>query len=295
MAQEQAGWQQRLASARAISEPVGAGSGNSSARQPETEADRLQRLRGYLNELLVKYTDKHPEVRRTKQLIEQLEGQVGKAQPSSGKATASAASRSRLTESLENQRLQLQLKGIDINIKQLREEQALIPAEIAKYQRWIEAAPVREAEWKTLTRDYEELRRNYDQLVARSLQAQSAENLERNQKGSKFKVVDSARLPEKPFKPNFLKILLAAIAAGLALSFGSILALDFMDTSFKDVQEIEDYIGVPVVCAITYIERDTETRKARFLFLLSVALVSVYGTVLLAIIAFLWLKGRIIV
>lgn len=295
MAQEQAGWQQRLASARSISEPVGAGSGNSSARQPETEADRLQRLRGYLNELLVKYTDKHPEVRRTKQLIEQLEGQVGKAQPLSGKATASAASRSHLTASLENQRLQLQLKGIDINIKQLREEQALIPAEIAKYQRWIEAAPVREAEWKTLTRDYEELRRNYDQLVARSLQAQSAENLERNQKGSKFKVVDSARLPEKPFKPNFLKILLVAIAAGLALSFGSILALDFMDTSFKDVQEIEDYIGVPVVCAITYIERDTETRKARFLFLLSVALVSVYGTVLLTIIAFLWLKGRIIV
>jgi hypothetical protein len=191
--------------------------------------------------------------------------------------------------------LQLQLKGIDANIQKLRADQAVIPEEIAKYQRWVEAAPVREAEWKTLTRDYEELRRNYDQLVARSLQAKSAENLERNQKGSKFKVVDSARLPEKPFKPNFLKILLAAIAAGMALSLGSILALDFMDTSFKDVQEIEDYIGVPVVCAITYIEKDTETRKARFLFLLSVALVSVYGTALLAVIAFLWLKGRIIV
>jgi len=50
-----------------------------------------------------------------------------------------------------------------------------------------------------------------------------------------------------------------------------------------------------VLCAITYIEKDTETRKARFLFLLNVALISAYGAVLLAVIAFLWLKGRIIV
>ena len=102
---------------------------------------------------------------------------------------------------MEIQRLQIQLKEIDINIKQLREEQAKIPAQIAKYQRWIEAVPVREAEWNALTRDYTELRRHYDQLVAQNLQAQSAENLEHNQKGSKFKIVDSARLPEKPFSP----------------------------------------------------------------------------------------------
>lgn len=288
MAQEQAAWQQRLTAARAPSDSV-----VSSSRQPESDADRLQRLRGYLGELLGKYTEQHPEVRRTKQLIEQLEGQVGKAKPESGKATGS--SRAHLSESLENQRLQIQLKGIDANIQKLRADLAVIPEEMAKYQRWIEAAPVREAEWKGLTRDYEQLRHNYDQLVAQNLQAQSAQNLEHNQKGSKFKVVDSARLPEKPSKPNFLKVLLVAIAAGLALSFGTILGLDLMDTSFKDVGEIEEYIGVPVVCAISYIKKDGETRRARFLFRLSVALVSIYGAGLLAAIAYLWFKGMIIV
>jgi len=293
MAQEQAAWQQRLSAARAPSNAVG--SGASSARQPETDADRLQRQRSYLNELLGKYTEQHPEVRRTKQLIEQLEKTAGKAQPTSRQGTGSATSRSNLSESLENQRLQIQLKGIDANIQKLRADLAVIPDEMAKYQRWIEAAPVREAEWKGLTRDYEQLRHNYDQLVAQNLQAQSAQNLEHNQKGSKFKIVDSARLSEKPFKPNFLKILLVAIAAGLALSFGTILGLDLVDTSFKDVGEIEEYIGVPVVCAITYIEKDAETRRERFLFRLSVTLVSIYGAVLLAAIAYLWFKGMIIV
>ena len=167
--------------------------------------------------------------------------------------------------------------------------------QIAKYQRWIEAAPVREAEWNGLTRDYSELRRHYDQLVAQNLQAQSAENLERNQKGSKFKIVDSARLPEKPFKPNFLKILLVAVAASLALSVGSVLAGDFIDTSFKDVGELEEFIGVPVICAIPFIEKAKETRRDALVFRVSVAVISLYGVGLLAAIGYLWSKGLIIV
>jgi len=289
MAQEQMAWKQRMAPPRVANEP------GATVQQGENSAQRLQRLRVYLGELLLKYTEQHPEVRRTKQLIEQLEGAAGKEQPLPRKATASAPTRGNQSESMEIQRMQLQFKEIDANIQRLRADQAAIPAEIEKYQKWVDAAPVREAEWKGLTRDYEELRRHYDYLVAQNLQAQSAEKLEHNQKGSKFKVIDSARLPEKPSKPNFLKILLASIAAGLALSVGSIVCLEFVDTSFKDAGEIEEYLGVPVVSAIAYLEQEAEIQRKRFLRRLSVALVSLYGTILLAVIAFLWLKGMIIV
>jgi uncharacterized protein involved in exopolysaccharide biosynthesis len=265
------------------------------SRQTETDGERLVRLRGYLHGLLMKYTENHPEVLRTKQLIEQLEQRGVKGQAAPGRAAGSVPSSASLAATMEIQRLQIQLKEIDVNIKQLREEQAAIPAQIAKYQRWIEAAPVREAEWNALTRDYTELRRNYDQLVAQNLQAQSAENLERNQKGSKFKIVDSARLPGKPFSPNFLKILLVALAAGFALGVGPIFVLDFIDTSFKDIGEVEEYIGVPVICAIPFIEKEAEIRKENFKSRVSVAVVSVYGTILVAAIAIMWIKGMIIV
>ncbi|WP_319586615.1 Wzz/FepE/Etk N-terminal domain-containing protein [uncultured Desulfobulbus sp.] len=293
LAQEQIGMHQRMASMRMSSEvPTG---GVATSRQPETDAERLVRLRGYLNGLLLKYTENHPEVLRTKQLIDQLEKKGGTGQVTPGRAAGSVPSRESLAASMEIQRLQIQLKEIDVNIKQLREEQTAIPAQIAKYQRWIEAAPVREAEWNALTRDYTELRRNYDQLVAQNLQAQSAENLERNQKGSKFKIVDSARLPVKPFSPNFLKILLVALAAGFALGVGPIFILDFIDTSFKDVGELEEYIGVPVICAIPFIEKEAEIRKENFKSRVSVAVVSVYGTILVAAIVIMWIKGMIIV
>lgn len=292
MAQEQMGMQQRLASLRYS----GDAAPNSGGRQPESDAERLARLQGRLEELQSKYTEMHPEIRRTKQLIAQLEGKISQGHGATPQKTApSSAGRAAIAASLENQRLQTQLKQIDMNISQLRTAQTAIPEQIAKYQRWIEAAPIREAEWNGLTRDYSELRRHYDQLVAQNLQAQSAETLERNQKGSKFKIVDSARLPEKPFKPNFLKILMIAVAGSLALSLGAILVGDFVDTSFKDAGDLEDYLGVPVICAVPFIEKSLETRKDALVFRISVAAISLYGVGLLAAIAYLWNKGLIIV
>lgn len=290
MLQEQAGFQQRLSALRSANEPTGGASIN--VRLPENEAERLQRLRLYLDELKAKYTDNHPEVRRVRQLIEQGEQ---KGIPATPKDKASASSRSQMVASMEGQKLGAQIKQIDINISQLREEQAAIPAQIAKHQRWIEAVPTREAEWTSLTRDYNELRRHYDQLVAQNLQAQSVENLERNQKGSKFKIVDSARVPEKPSKPNFIKMLLVAIALGMGVGLGGVFLFDFIDTSFKDVGELEEYIGVPVICAIPFIEREAETKKEKLVFRMSCAMLSVYAAILLAVIAVMWKKGMIIV
>lgn len=294
MLQEQIAMHQRLAAATRITGEALTAGGQSPERAPLTDGERLQQLQRHLNSLLVRYTDKHPEVRRTQQLIAQLETQVGRGGNVGQQSTAATGSVS-LAANVEIQRLQLQLRDIDLNIQQLRVEQARIPTEVVKYERWIEAAPVREAEWTGLTRDYNEYRRHYDHLVAQNLQAQSAEYQERSQKGSRFKIVDSARLPAKPFKPNFLKIFFVAAAAGMALSFAAVVMLDLVDTSFKDAGEIEEYVGVPVVCGIPYIEKDAEIRKRRFMFIASAVFFSVCGALLLAAIVYLWQQGMIIV
>ena len=293
MLQEQVGMQQRLATIQmSIETPPSSSVG---PRLLETKVERLVRLRGYLNGLLTKYTENHPEVLRAKQQIEQLEKQPGAETTTTGHAGGSVGNRVSLATTVEVQRLQIQLKEIDVSLKQIRDEQAKLPVEIAKYQRWIEAAPVREAEWNALTRDHAELRRHYDQLVAKNLQAQSAENLERSQKGSKFKIVDPARLSEKPFKPNFLRIFLVALAAGLGVSVGSLVLLDFIDTSFKDVGELEEYINVPVICAIPFIEKEEEIKKEKRKNLLIVVLVSFYTFILIAALIMMYVKGKIII
>jgi hypothetical protein len=176
----------------------------------------------------------------------------------------------------------------------LKNDQKKIKADIKKYEKWIEAAPVREAEWNALTRDYNELRRHYDYLVSQNLQAASVEHLERKQKGSKFKIIDPARFPDKPYKPDFKKMFLLGLAMGGGLGIGITLLLDFIDTSFKDVNDIESQLGLKVISAVPFIQTEKEARKKRFRMLASAAFFVLYAMLLLAAMVFLYMKGRII-
>ncbi len=289
MAQEQISLRKRLGNALAGGRP--SGTGNRLTGQLMGKYERLRHLKQYLSSLLGKYTDKHPEVRRTRQMIAKLEADL-RANPDSGTATNDKASGVPLDP--EIQQLQFQVKGIDMNIKKLKNDQEKVLASIKQYEKWIEATPVREAQWNALTRDYNELRRNYDYLVSQNLQAASVEHLERKQKGSKFKIIDPARFPDKPFKPDFKKILLLALGVGGGLGIGLTLVLDFVDTSFKDVGEIESLLGIKVISAVPYIELAEETKKKRFRILFSGILFFLYTFFLVGIMVYLYFQGKII-
>jgi len=130
--------------------------------------------------------------------------------------------------------------------------------------------------------------------VAQNLQASSVELLERKQKGSKFKIIDPARFPDKPFKPNFLKLMMLAVGAGLGAGLGLVFIKDFIDTSFKDASEIESYLDIPVVSSIPYLARHEETGKNREKMVFWSAGFLLYTGLLLAALVYFWLQGRII-
>ena len=78
----------------------------------------------------------------------------------------------------------------------------MVNHQIALYQRRVEETPKKEEELVLLTRDYELLKKNYQSLMDKKIQARMFENLERRQQGEQFKVLDPARMPETPF-PGF--------------------------------------------------------------------------------------------
>ncbi len=251
--------------------------------------ERLQKLRQYLDGLSAKYTEKHPEVRRTKQLIANLESDLEQTSPATETGSV------RRVQNPEIQRLQLQIKEIGLNIRKLRQDQVNIKEEISRHEKWIEAVPVREAAWKSLTRDYGELRRHYDFLVSQNLQALSVKHLERKQKGSKFEIVDPARFPEKPFKPDFKKMLLLALGIGGGLGVGLTLVMDFLNTSFRDPDKLESALGVGVICSVPYVKTAKENYRQRIATVLYVCLFGGYTLILVAALVYLYWQGKIII
>ncbi|KAB2890769.1 MAG: hypothetical protein F9K32_07315 [Desulfobulbaceae bacterium] len=258
-------------------------------------ADRLIQLRGVLKGLEVKYTDNHPEVKRTKKQIARLEESLAAGGSPAGGTTGSVAVPVRDSADPVILQLEAQLKNVQLSIQNINEEKESLKKTIAQYEEWVAAAPVREAEWSALTREYGELKRHYDLLVSSDLQAKSMLNLEKRQKGSQFKIEDAARFPEKPIKPDFLKIIGIALVCGAGLGFGIPFMWAFLDSSFRDVNDIETFLGVQVICAVPLVLTDKEkTWKKRKLYLGTGTAILLFLCIV-ALYAYFWRRGLIVV
>lgn len=253
------------------------------------ENNTLAAARLNLQGLLARYTPDHPAVKRAESQVKQLE-QEQQNNPPPRRTTAVATSGKADTSSFA-----VQLKEIELNLKTLREESDKILEQIKTYQGWIDATPIREAEWAALTRDYNELRKYYDALLAQSLTAAAAESIEMRQKGSQFKLVDPAYLPEKPMQGNFVKIIMIAVVLGMAGGMGVVLGIDLMDTSFKTVQELENYLHVPVTCALPLIVLESERLQEKKRNWIWYCLYAAWFLLLIIATVVLWARGAIIV
>jgi polysaccharide chain length determinant protein (PEP-CTERM system associated) len=150
-----------------------------------------------------------------------------------------------------------QVKANQLEIKRLKGETQNLKNQIALYQGRIEDTPKREQELGLLTRDYDLLKTNYQSLLDKRIQAQMAESLERRQQGEQFKILDPARLPEKPIRPDRNKILLIGAFIGMVAGVGLAWFRESMDESFHSESELETYLGLPVIASIPNLKEET--------------------------------------
>ena len=266
-------------------------SSEKSAGPIESDQARLERLQAALLILLEKYTENHPSVRTVKLQIAQIEQKLAdQPETAEGAPVIPTGSFDKVIFQME-----LQLKEIGLSIENLEREKKDLANTIEQYDQWIASAPVREAEWSALTREYDELKRHYDDLVSQNLQARSALNLERKQKGSQFKIEDPARVPEKPSKPDFLMIMVMALAAGCALGGGLAFCLEFLDNSFRDPSDIEDEIKVEVIGCVPLIPLKHEIVRKRLLTTGGICFYLLCGGLLISLFYYFWRQGLIIV
>jgi polysaccharide chain length determinant protein (PEP-CTERM system associated) len=227
---------------------------------------RLEKLKSFLSELETKYKEKHPDILTTKKRIAELEKKIEKdkaiTKESEGEATGLGIPKEKKKgEKMEAgvdpfyKEMEGQLAATDLEIKRLKDEDARTKAKIGEYQTRLENIPVREMAMVNLTRDYQNSKERYQNLLKKSQEAQQAENLERRQKGEQFKVIDPARIPEKPFSPNIPRNLLFGVLLGMGLGFGMAFFREQMDRSFKDAEDLETTLGFKVLANIPKIEK----------------------------------------
>ena len=196
---------------------------------------RREELKKQLADLQSRYTDRHPDIVRTKKRLADLEN---------NKDTMSVKNDPKYRE-MENA-----IAAINMQIKRMQAEGERLQAQVGQYRGRIEGTTQREQEMASMLQEYNNTRLQYDTLIKKSEEAQQAENLERRQKGEQFRVIDPARIPEKPVQPDIPKVLLIGLFAGLGCGLGGIFVREQLDRSFRDPEDAEVTLGLKVLANI---------------------------------------------
>lgn len=80
---------------------------------------------------------------------------------------------------------------------------------------------------------------------------------------AQFKVVEPAKVPLSPVKPERLKILIMGIFVGLALGGGAALLAELLDNSLKSIEQVEEFVGYPVLGVIPEINSIKSAAKVK--------------------------------
>lgn len=185
-------------------------------------------------------TEKHPEITWLQQEIADARAELKTAAPSGNREDLLRA------DPLYRQR-QLERDTLRLRIRQLQAAETQARGQIAQYQSRVESAPLVEQELETATREQELEKARYTSLKTQHEAALLQESIARNQGGERFSVLYPAGLPSRPIKPDLLRLMLVALALGLAIGAALVVGREFVDRSVHDVRALQNEFEVPVL------------------------------------------------
>jgi polysaccharide chain length determinant protein (PEP-CTERM system associated) len=233
---------------------------------PATAADQLAVAQRSLKALELRLTPEHPDVVRMRRVVaelqqradaESLDAPLSRNPAAKPKTPAEIAKQNRVKE------LQGEIANLDRQIASKLDQEHKLRQITAQYQSRIEVVPTRETELAELTRDYATQQSMYSTLLAKKEESKIAANLERRQIGEQFKLLDRARLPEKPSSPNRLFIALVGALSGLGCGIGLAALLAYRDTSFRTDEDVMTVLKLPVLARVPVMLTPAEARRIR--------------------------------
>lgn len=226
---------------------------------------RLQAQRSRLDELLLLYTDSHPEVVRLNNSIAQLEESLA----AESKETNQIGSSSNPMY----QELRLQLGQVEANIAALEVRRNEYLRRITDLQSQVETLPQIEAELAALTRDYEITETNYNKLLDRFESAQLRSEANQTGQNVNFRIVEPPVLPSKPFFPNRLMFSALATVAAISAGIGTAFLISQIRPVFTSPAQLTSMYSWPVIGSISMSgAADRSIFRGEYLFFASVAL-----------------------
>ena len=211
---------------------------------------RIAEMEKRRDELLLKYTEKHPDVVSLTDTIGRLKEQRQIELDEAKEKNPEIASAPPLQQNPVFQQLKISLGQAEAEMAALNERVKKAKNDVKRLDSLVDTIPAVEAEMKRLNRDYNIVKSNYEQLLSRRESAHMAQQAEATGDSVKFKVVEPPRVPLQPTGPNrplFLSVVLvAAMGAGIAMAF----FISQLKQTFDTRVSLRDATQLPVLGSV---------------------------------------------
>jgi polysaccharide chain length determinant protein (PEP-CTERM system associated) len=239
---------------------------------------RIAEAQAHLDDLLLHYTDQHPDVIATREVLAELKKRRATEIESLRSGDANAAATSGASGNPVFQSIQVALNQANVDISDLQTELGRHEFKAKELRQVLGTAPQVEAEYAQLARDYDVNKAQYTALLS---------NLEKARVGGRadeagsvrFEVAQPPIASLRPVSPRrgllLAAVLLAALAGGAALAY----KLDRLHPMINSASDITRLAGVSLVgvVGLAFPTRSTAAAR-REVWRLSAALVCLVAT-----------------
>lgn len=237
---------------------------------------RLAQLKNELSSMRNKYSDSHPDIKRISREIEGLEKEVA--------ADALFQPEQNLDEISNPLYRQIKIK-IDLSEKELSRlvrERKSMQVEVAEYNARVLRTHEVKRSYDDLTRDYENTKKKYQELRAKQLEADVAQNLESENKAESFTLIEPPLKPTEAVKPNRPKLMMMGLFLSVAASFGLAILVEMLDPSVRSIKDITRITGaeplaiVPLMLTESDHKKRDRTRKSLFVICAVLSIIAIF-------------------
>jgi polysaccharide chain length determinant protein (PEP-CTERM system associated) len=242
----------------------GVGSGGDTATQ-------IRETQAKLDELLLRFTDNHPDVIAARRSLDDLKKRQQLEMAAVKRGDVTAIADSGLGSNPVYQGMRMQLSQVEVEVAAGQRQVAAEEAKIADLRKMITVAPGVEAEFARLNRDYDVTRSQYQSLVDRLARAKISDKADATGV-VRFEVVEPPTGSSIPVSPDRPRLIFVVLLGGLALGIGVAYLMHQLRPVFTSARQLTDLTQLPVlgVVSMTWLERH-RARERRAMWAYSAA------------------------
>ncbi|MGC2033138.1 MAG: XrtA system polysaccharide chain length determinant [Steroidobacteraceae bacterium] len=246
-------------SASGVSIPV---MGNRGMSSGSDTMSRIQEAQAKLDEMLLKYTDRHPDVIAARATLDELKKRRALELDSLRRGDAAAVAASGAGNNPVYQTIQLELNKQDVEIAALRRQLGQHQTTVAELRQRLNSAPQVEAEYQQLNRDYDVNKAQYTALVESYQKARLGERAD-NAGSVRFEVVLPPSAPIVPVSPKRLALLAAVWLVALGAGAGAAYAMNLLNPVVGSLRVVNELTPFPVLGVVSAAFPTQEGREHR--------------------------------